>query len=39
MSMPRLYSNVTRKELLRWSTCFIAMLSLHGAVAAALLML
>lgn len=38
MSMPRLYSNVTRKELLRWSTCFIAMLSLHGAVAAALLM-
>ena len=38
MSMPRRYRNVTRNELLRWGTCFVAMLSLHGAVAAALLM-
>jgi protein TonB len=38
MSMSRPYRNVTRNELLRWGTCFVAMLSLHGAVAAALLM-
>jgi protein TonB len=38
MSMPHRYRNVTRNELLRWGTCFVAMLSLHGAVAAALLM-
>ena len=38
MSMPRRYRNMTRNELLRWGTCFVAMLSLHGAVAGALLM-
>jgi protein TonB len=36
MSIP--YRSITRHDLLRWGTCFVAMLSLHGAVAAALLM-
>lgn len=38
MSMPRRYRGLTSRDLLRWGVCFIAMLSLHGAVAAALLM-
>ncbi|GAB1717444.1 MAG: outer membrane transport energization protein TonB [Nitrobacter sp.] len=36
MNIP--YRRITRHDLLRWGTCFVAMLSLHGAVAAALLM-
>jgi protein TonB len=36
MSIP--YRSITRRDLLRWGTCFVTMLSLHGAVAAALLM-
>lgn len=35
MNIP--YRSATRRDLLHWSICFIAMLSLHGAVAAALL--
>jgi len=37
MSMPRPYRGITHRDLLRWAVCFVAMLSLHGAVAAALL--
>jgi protein TonB len=32
------YRGTTIGDLLRWSTCFVAILSLHGAIAAALLM-
>ncbi|MGB3864418.1 MAG: energy transducer TonB, partial [Xanthobacteraceae bacterium] len=38
MNMPRRYRGLTSRDLLLWGICFIAMLSLHGAVAAALLM-
>ncbi|MCO5132712.1 MAG: energy transducer TonB [Xanthobacteraceae bacterium] len=38
MSAARPYRGVTRRDLLRWAICFVAVLSLHGAVAAALLM-
>ncbi len=38
MNMPRRYRSLTSRDLLLWGLCFIAMLSLHGAVAAALLM-
>ena len=37
MSAERPYRGVTHRDLLRWTICFVAMLSLHGAVAAALL--
>lgn len=37
MSMPINYGSVTKKEVLRWSICFAAMLALHGGIAAALL--
>jgi protein TonB len=37
MSMPINYGSVTKKEVLRWSICFTAMLALHGGIAAALL--
>ncbi len=37
MNAARPYRGVTRRDLLRWAVCFIAVLSLHGAVAAALL--
>jgi periplasmic protein TonB len=38
MSASAPYRGTTGKDLLRWSICFVAILSLHGAVAAALLM-
>ena len=38
MSMPKPYRGATRMDLLRWGICFVTILSLHGAVAAALLM-
>ena len=31
------YRDIAKRDLLRWGTCFVAILSLHGAVAAALL--
>lgn len=37
MSASRPYRGITHRDLLRWSVCFIAVLSIHGAVAAALL--
>ena len=37
MSMPVNYGSVTKKEALRWSVCFAAVLLLHGGLAAALL--
>jgi protein TonB len=37
MSAPRPSRGITLRELTRWGICFVAMLSLHGAVAAALL--
>ena len=37
MSMPKPYRGMSRYDLLRWGICFVAILSLHGAVAAALL--
>ena len=37
MSMPVNYGSVTKKEALRWSVCFAAVLLLHGGIAAALL--
>jgi protein TonB len=38
MSTPTPYRGATRFDLLRWGICFVTILSLHGAVAAALLM-
>lgn len=38
MSAPAPYRGATRKDLLRWGLCFVAILSLHGAVAAHMLM-
>lgn len=38
MSVAASYRRVTRKEILRWGFCFVVILSLHGAVTAALLM-
>jgi protein TonB len=38
MSMPVPYRRITHRDLLRWTICFVVMLSFHGAVAAALLM-
>lgn len=32
------YGRITKKEMLRWSVCFVAMLLLHGGIAAALLL-
>jgi protein TonB len=37
MSMPINYGSVTKKEALRWSVCFAAVLLLHGGIATALL--
>lgn len=37
MSTAISYGSVTKKEALRWSVCFIAMLVLHGGIAMALL--
>jgi protein TonB len=37
MTAPVSYGSITRKEALRWSACFAAMLLLHGGIAAALL--
>ncbi len=37
MSAPVSYGGVTGREVLRWSVCFVAMLLLHGGIAAALL--
>jgi protein TonB len=38
MSASAPYRGATRKDLLRWGLCFVAILSLHGAVAAHMLM-
>ncbi len=38
MSEPVPYRGATGRDVLRWSVCFVAILSLHGAVAATLLM-
>lgn len=38
MSASSPYRRTDRRDLLRWAICFVAILSLHGAVAAALLM-
>ena len=38
MSACSTFRVATGRDLLRWSICFVAILSLHGAVAAALLM-
>lgn len=38
MSTSTPYRSATRFDLLRWGICFVTILSLHGAVAAALLM-
>lgn len=37
MSAPVSYGSITKKEAVRWSVCFAAMLLLHGGIAAALL--
>ena len=37
MTPPLDYGSVTKREVLRWSICFAAMLALHGGIAAALL--
>lgn len=37
MSASRPYRGITHRDVLRWAVCFIAVLSIHGAVAAALL--
>ena len=37
MSAARPYRGVSHRDLLRWAVCFITVLSIHGAVAAALL--
>jgi protein TonB len=38
MTGPAPYRRTTRNDLLRWGVCFVTILSLHGAVAAALLL-
>ena len=38
MSEPMSYRGITGKDVLRWSVCFVTILSLHGAVAAGMLM-
>jgi periplasmic protein TonB len=38
MSAPVSYGSVTKKEALRWSICFAAMLLLHGGIVAAALL-
>jgi protein TonB len=38
MSASAPYRRATAKDLLRWGICFVAILSLHGAVAAAMMM-
>jgi protein TonB len=38
MSASTSYRGITRNDLLRWGICFVTILSLHGAVAAGMLM-